>query len=705
MSFPGKTALRVIMMVVCALSLSSLLRAEVISIELFERRAFAEGASFGETGSYEILRGVVRYHVDPTHPRNRMIVDLSLAPRNVSGKNASGKVEFAADLFVLAPKDLSKGNRAIFYDVNNRGGKLALSVFNSARSSNRPSTREHAGNGFLFRRGYTVVWCGWDAEILPGNGRLLLGPPVATEGGGPIRGRVRQEIVADGPAETMPLSRRANHGSYRPAPGWEKTATLTWRLRETDRRVAIPRGQWSLEKAERVEAEQGVSATLPEIRLRIAGGFRPGSIYELIYLAEGPMVQGLGFAAVRDLISFMKYEPSERNPFRHAGEPILERAHGFGVSQSGRFLRHLLFLGCNVDEEGRKVFDGLIPHVAGAGLGFFNHRFAQPNRHNGQHEDHLFTADRFPFTYGASHNPFTGETDAIQARTSLEDPALLPKVMHTQSAAEYWHRAGSLVHTDPLGRRDAPIPPNVRIYTFGGTQHGPAGWPPGRGLAQNLTNPADYKPILRALLDALDAWTRDGTPPPASVYPRIADRSLVPWDQESTGFPQLPGVRYPQVIQQPHELDHGPHYRSRGIITVLPPRKLADFTVLVPRCDADGNNMNMATLLPAEVAVPLATYTGWNLRRRDVGAEDMLASLAGSFLPFPKTREGRKAAGDPRKSIEERYEGLDDYRRKFSEACENLVERRYMLREDAQRLANALEKYANLFPDSWKSPQ
>lgn len=687
-----RTYLHGVLIVLSSLALPSLLRAELVSLEILERRPFAGGASFGDTGSYEILRGVAHYEVDPLHVRNRPIVDLSLAPRN-----ARGKVEFDADLFVLSPKDLSRGNGAILYDVNNRGNKLALVFFNSAPGSNAPSRTAHAGNGFLFRRGYTVVWCGWDAELLPGNDRLLLGAPLATEGGSPIRGRVRQEIVADGPVETMPLSRRGNHGSYPPAPGWEESATLTWRLRETDRRVSIPRGQWSLERAERIEVDHGVSATLPEIRLRVAGGFRPGSIYELIYLAEGPMVQGLGFAAVRDLISFMKYSPSEENPFRHEGVPVLERAQGFGVSQSGRFLRNLLYLGFNVDEEGRRVFDGLIPHVAGAGLGFFNHRFAQPNRHNGQHEDHLFTADRFPFTYGESYNPFTGETDAIQAGTSREDPGLLPKVLHTQTSAEYWHRGGSLVHTDPLGHRDAKIPANVRIYVFGGTQHGPAPWPPGRGLAQNLANPGDYRPLLRALLDALEAWTRDGTPPPPSVYPRISERTLVERDQETTGFPQLPGVRYPQVIQQPHELDHGPLFRSRGIITVLPPRKLGDFEVLVPRCDADG--IDRGTLLPPEVAVPLATYTGWNLRRRDVGAEDMLASLTGSFIPFPKTRNEREASGDPRRSIEERYEGLDDYRRKFAEACEDLVEKRYLLREDARRLVDGLEeRYSRFFP-------
>ncbi len=678
------------------LLLASPLLGGVRSIDVLERAPFAGGAAFGDAGSYEVIRGVVRHEVDPAHPRNEPIVDLQLAPRN-----ARGRVEFEADLFLLAPSDPTRGNGALLYDVNNRGGKLALRFFNSAPGSNNPRDARHAGNGFLLRRGYTIVWCGWIGELLPGDHRLLLRAPVATDGGEAIRGRVRQEIVADGPADSMPLSRRSNHGSYRPAPGWERTATLTWRMRETDRRVEIPHGQWRLEIGDTPTASEGVGGTLPEIRLHVAGGYRPGYIYELIYEAEGPIVQGLGFAAVRDLVSFLKHDTGDRNPLARDGRSPIERAHGFGVSQSGRFLRNLLHLGFNVDESGRRVFDGLIPHVAGAGLGFFNHRFAQPNRHNGQHEDHLFTADRFPFTYGASHNPFSGATDGILLRTAREDERLLPFVMHTQSAAEYWHRAGSLVHTDPLVAVDAPQHDLVRIYAFGGTQHGPAGWPPSRGMAQNLANPADYRPFLRALLDALDAWARDGTPPPPSIHPRIDDGTLVPWDRDSTGFPALPGVRYPEVIQQPHELDHGPEFRSRGIITVLPPRVLGDFTVLVPASDADGNNRG--TLLPPEVAAPLATYTGWNLRRREVGAEDMLASLAGSFLPLPKTREERRESGDPRRSIEERWESLESYRRAFASACERLVERRLLLREDAERLtAELVERYRDLFPPSWR---
>ena len=678
-------------------------QAELVALEVRRREPFAGGTAFGDTGPYEKIVGVARFAVDPAHPRNTLIVDLDHAPRN-----AQGKVEFAADVFILAPKDPLRGNRALLYDVNNRGNKLALRFFNNAPGGNDPTTADDAGDGFLFRRGYTVVWCGWIGELLPGGGRMLLQAPVATENGKPIRGRVRYEMATDKPAETLPLSRREGHGSYRPTSEGEKQGTLTWRMRETDPRVPIPRDQWRLERQPVPPVKEGVPGTLHPIRLRLAGGFRPGYLYELIAEAEGPIVQGLGFAAVRDLVSFLRYDATDKNPFRAGGKPALARAHAFGVSQSGRFLRHFLYQGFNISESGRKVFDGVMPHVAGGGLGFFNHRFAQPTRHNAQHEDHLYPGDMFPFTYGPGKPVFIqepertpvafGSDDGILRRIAAEDPKLLPKVMHTQSAAEYWHRSGSLVHTDTLGVRDADIPPNVRVYAFGGTQHGPAGDPPGRGSADNLLNPADYRPFLRALLDALDAWVHHGTAPPASVYPRIDEGTLVDWHQQKAGFPAIPGVRYPEVIQRPAALDFGSDFATRGVITLEPPRLRGHYVVKVPRSGPDGNDLG--TLLVPDVAVPLATYTGWNLRRRDVGAEGMLASLAGSYLPFAKTRSERRAIGDPRPSIEERYGTFGEYRRRYAAACNDLVKGRYLLQEDADRLLARRDKVRGLFVET-----
>jgi hypothetical protein len=679
------------------LLLASTARAELRSLQILRREPFAGGKSFGKTGPYEIIVGIAHFAVDPGHARNKCIVDLSRAPRN-----ADGKVEFESDVFILAPKDPAKGNGAILYDVNNRGNKFALYFFNDAPSTkNDPTAAEDAGNGFLFRRGFTVVWCGWIGELLPGNNRMLLRAPVATENGKPIRGLVRYETGADVPKESLPLSRRDGHGSSAPTADAEAKGVLTWRMRESDERVIIPRGQWSLERLPVPKAKEGVAGTLGQVRLRVAGGFRPGYLYELVCEAEGPIVQGLGYAATRDLISFLLHDTRKENPLvTVVGKRSVWRAHGFGVSQSGRFLRNFLHLGFNADEEGHIVFSGVLPHVSGGGLGFFNHRFAQPTRHNAQHEEHQYPTDRFPFTYSDSTDPYSKQTDGILKRLREENPKLLPKVMHTQSAAEYWHRSGSLVHTDPLGKEDATIPENVRIYAFGGTQHGPAAYPPKRGISDNLANPGDYRPMLRALLDALDQWVCSDTPPPPSVYPRIDQKTLVDCRQKSTGFPALPGVRYPEVIQQPSALEYGPRFAAEGIITVEPPKVLGAYRVLVPKSDRDGNDLG--TLLPPEVRVPLATYTGWNLRRRDVGAEAMLTSLTGSYLPFPRTRAERLQSGDPRLSVLERYEDYDQYTRRFDEVCGQMLRQRYLLGEDVPRLFARQQRDRKLFADAPK---
>jgi hypothetical protein len=664
-------------------------RAELVKLDILKREPYAAGAAFGDVGPYEKITAIARYAVDPANPHNVAVVDLPLAPRN-----AAGKVEFESDVVILMPKDPAKGNRALLYDVYNRGNRLALGMFNGG----------DPGNGFLFRRGWTVVWCGWIGELLPGGGRLLLRAPVATENGKPIRGVVRYEMVSDTPVETMPLSRRDNHGSYPPVGDAEQTGTLTWRMRETDLREVIRRGQWSLTRLPVPKSEGGVSGTLGQVRLKVAGGFRPGYLYELICDAEGPIVQGLGYCAVRDLVSFLRHDHGDGNPLRLAdGKPAIERTHGFGVSQSGRFLRNFLHLDFNRDEQGRRVFDGVMPHVAGGGLGFFNHRFAQPTRHIAQHEEHLYPADRFPFAYEEQEDPHTGKKDGILKRTAAADPKCVPKIMHTQSAAEYWHRSGSLVHTDPLGKRDANVPDNVRIYAFGGTQHGAgSGEPGGRGNGDNLLNPADYRPLLRALLDDLDEWVAKGTTPPPSVHPRIADHTLVPWHRPQTGFPAIPGVRYPEVIQQPSSNYLGPHFEARGIITIEPPRVGQGYGVRVAKSGLDGNDLG-CLLLP-DVAVPLATYTGWNLRRREVGAEGQLLSLSGSEFPFPATKAERLATGDPRQSIEERYGTFDNYLRRYRQDCDNLVRLRYLLKEDAERLVAGREKLRERFPAGKRGP-
>ena len=421
---------------------------EVVRFEVKKRETFANGQSFGTVGPYERIIGTVHYAIHPDNPRNRPIVDLQYAPRN-----AAGLVAFEADLFILAPKNLAKANGAALYDVNNRGNKLAIRFFNDGPGGNDP---QDGGNGYLMREGYTIIWSGWDGELLPGGNRLQLHAPVARDHEKTITGPVRYEISVDKPSTREPIN-RANHGAYRPTAAGLAAATLTWRLRPRDKRVRIPREQFQLRVVEVKDAPHG---QLPDVQLDLPAGFRPGYLYEVIYEAQDPLVHGTCFASVRDLIAAVKHGDGKGNPLLRGGNPVIHRAHGFGVSQSGRFLRELLYSGFNADTKGRIVFDGLMPHVAGGGLGSFNHRFAQPTAYATQHQLWDWPTDRFPFAYETQRDPVSKRQDGI-LRTAT-DLLTAPKVMHTQTATEYWSRSGSLVHTDPLGRHDARPPDNVR---------------------------------------------------------------------------------------------------------------------------------------------------------------------------------------------------------------------------------------------------
>jgi len=643
--------------------------AEVTRFEIVHREPFAGGQAFGEVGPYDRLTGRVYFEIDPDHVRNRPIVDLPLAPTN-----SRGRVEFQSELDMLVPRDLSRARGAALYDVNNRGNKLALQFFNDAAGGN---DAQDAGHGFLMRHGWIVVWSGWDGELLPGAGRLQLSAPTAVDDGKKIVGRVRYEVMTDSEQTQVGVS-RDGHGAYRPTPAGIENATLTWRLHPGDPRVPIPRDQFRLHVREVPSERPG---QLPRVELELPAGFQSGYLYELIYEAADPLVHGVCFAAVRDLMSAFKHGSGTGNPLLLEGQPVVQRAHGFGVSQSGRFVREFLYAGFNADQQGSKVFDGLIPHVAGGGLGSFNHRFAQPTAYNTQQEYHDWPCDRFPFTYGRQTDPITHRVDGILDRAIADD--VVPYVLHTQSSAEYWSRSGSLVHTDPLGQHDVEIPASVRVYAFGGTQHGPASWPPGKGVGQTQGNPGDYRPFLRGLLTALDEWCHAGTPTPPSVYPRISAGELVDWQRESVGFPAIPAVRYPGVIQQPPCLDLGTRWLTARIVDHQPPKIVGHYRVRAAKTDRDGNVIGC--LLPPEVAVPIATYTGWNLRDSSLGSQNQLVKLAGSYIPFPVRRFDRSQTGDPRVSVEERYANLSEYQQRLREECERLVKQRYLLSEDVDR--------------------
>jgi len=412
-------------------------------------------------------------------------------------------------------------------------------------------------------------------------------------------------------------------------------------------------------------------------------GFEPGKIYELVYASKDPPIVGLGPAAVRDLISFFKYGIAA-DTILGDHHDFIRRAYGYGVSQSGRFLRSFVYYGFNRDEQGRRVFDGLMPHVAGGGRGSFNHRFAQPSRDGHAFLNTFYPTDIFPFTDLAETDAETGITDGLL--THATPPAAVPKIFYTNTSYEYYGRSASLIHTTPdgapTGIKDAPLAPTTRIYFLAGCQHGPSAFPPQRSETENRANPNNYRWTLRALLVALDRWVADGQEPPPSRYPKIADGSLA--SLQSVAFPRLPGVHFPTRIQQAWHVDYGEEFRSAGVVTIEPPKVGSAFSMRLPQVDADGNE-TAGIRMPA-TAVPLATYTGWNLRSPAIGAPDELYSMVGSFIPFARTKAERVMAGDPRLSVEERYAGKQAYLGKVRAVAHDLVEGRYLLDRDVQQV-------------------
>ena len=598
---------------------------------------------------------------------------------------------FAADFMILKPRDMRQSNRRVFYDYGNRGHKRALQFYNDAPHSNVPITLAHAGNGFFMRRGYAVAWLAWEGDMLPGDGRMVLDVPVASDNGRPITGRIRVEYIADAPGITcFPLSGRIAAHSYATVSLDARDAVLTRRRYPYDTPQPIAHDQWLFACAESGvggETQSMEHAVVPSARhIYLPAGFQPGWIYELVYTACDPLVHGLGHVAVRDFISFLKYDGSEANPLRG-----IEKAYAWGRSQTGRCLRDFVYRGFNADAAGRRVFDGVLPHVAGAGRKWLNHRFASPIVSGGQqYEDHFNIADSFPFSYAWSTDHLTGRQDAI-----LKRPDTDPLVFHTQTATEYWVRRGSLAHTDTQGN-DLPQPDTVRVYCWSSSQHfaDPLPKAPSRGLAQNFSNIVSTSMFFRANLDAMDRWATDGTAPPPSRIPTRANGTLVGVEEWRRQFPVIPGVATPISPNVLPLLDFGPE-AERGILRepprLVPAGNTPDgpgkrYTVLVPSVDRDGNDV--PGVRAPMVEAPLGTYTGWNLRARGHGHGAQLR-FEGSYIPFPESRQERQITGDPRLSILERYADKAAYVAAITAAARELVAQGLMLEEDVTRCVEA----------------
>lgn len=641
--------------------------AEVVRVQIDKREPFANGHRFGRTGSYERLEGRIFFEVDPGANANARIADLGMAPTN-----PKGSVEFWADFFLLIPVDPERGNGCLLYDVHNRGNKLALWTFNDGERANDPSTMAHAGNGFLFEHGYAVLWTGWSGEIVEdGEHRLLADLPIATaaDGRGPVTGRIHVEITTDEPAQSQPFfwSPWGTPGAYPAVSLDNANATLTMREFRSDPPTEIPRTGWSFARWED-------GAVVPDATsLYVKEGLKPGWLYDLVYTARDPRISGLGLAGLRDAVSFFRHDRSEANPLKGA----IDRACIFGISQSGRLIHHFLYEGLNIDLTGHPVFDGAIIHVAGAGKGLFNHRFGMATVYGNQHQGNLAPVDSFPFAPAPQTDPVTGQSGDSLAR--LREAGKIPKIFFVQTSTEYWARAASLLHTDVEGKRDLEIDPNIRIYLIAGGAHLGA-VPTDRGTCQNPKNPLRHRgPVLRALLVAMDHWVTDGTEPPGSRFPRIDEGTLVDLETFRAQFPKIPGVNLPTAHYQPLRLDPGPRWHSEGIADHVPPVVGPPYKTLVPAVGPDGNEL--AGIRLPEVAVPLATFAGWNLRDEKFGAGGALAGLDGSYLELPHDKS--KPKDDSRPSVEELYPSPADYFKAYGDAVLRLREDGFLLDRDA----------------------
>lgn len=609
----------------CLLFLFPLLAfAEVDRVEIRSRDAL---------GPYERIIGRVYYSIDPKLPANRGIADIVLAPTD-----AAGRVEFSGDFMVWRPSDARKSRGAVFLEAVNRGGPQSTYLFENARGGGSSPEQWDPGDRFRLDQGFTVVFLGWQFDVPRGHGLALQAPAA------PVEGLVRQSDVEDGGGRPFAFGL-----AYCASDPERPDARLTFRTHFDEPGRVLPRAQWRF-------GPNGCS-------VQLRGGFDAG-LYEAIYQAKDPPVAGLGLAALRDFASYLKY--GGKAAVLRENPASLRRIIGYGYSQSARLFRSFVRDGFNADEQGRAAFDGLLISSAGAGEASINHRFAMPGEAGNSVLSILRPVDIPPFT-----------DDGLLAKADAGH--VTPKIFYTFSSTEYWARAGSLTYTTPDGKSDAALGKRSRLYFLSGTPHSAGPLPPTRGAGLlHYANFAEQGWVTRALLLDLDAWIAKGTEPPASRYPTIAKGELVA--RGAVRFPKIPALPFPDYMPQVWRLDFGPDFNTRGIIANEPPVLGEPYTVLVPQVDADGSDEGGVRL--PEIAVPLGTYTGWNVRFPELPGLHFLAGLYGSFEPFPRTAAERQRTGDARQSITERYKDRQDYLDHVQRAARELVRQRLMLAAD-----------------------
>lgn len=593
-----------------------LTRLSLLSLALASFPAFAsvvrvdiqERSDAGTTG-YEQITGKLHFEVDPKLPQNAVVADIGLVP-----VNAAGKVSFAADLKLWKPKDDARSNGAAWFEIPNRGGKASL-------------------NSWVVKQGFTLVSVGWEFDVAADKMRLEV-PRARNVDGSPVRGVVSAVFTPD---QRMGEKALAELTDYPPV----DIAGADSRLVVRDRAAyaggqEVPRKLWNLQDGS----------------LSLEGGFEPGKTYEVFYLSEAPPIAGLGYAAIRDAVAWLKHDPASPAKVKHA--------YAFGSSQCGRFLRDFVYLGFNTDEQDRLVLDGVMSHVAGAGRLVLNQRWSTPRAVSG-----YYTAS-YPFADTAQKDPVSGQAEGILENARVRHA---PKIFYTNMAAEYWGagRVAALTHTTADGAKDIVFPENVRSYFFASTSHGASPFPPASQVKGSpLANPVNASPATLALRLAMHRWVSEGIAPPQSVHPKLGDGTLVPITD--VRWPKVPGLAAPNAVKAGGRVRNPQLPGGAGEGAELP--------LLVPQCDADGNDLGGIRM--PDVAVPLGTGTGWVFRPAAFGSPHEFYLLRGAWVPFAQTKAGREPTNDPRLSLEERYGDKGSYLAQVKAAVQKLIQQGFL---------------------------
>ena len=622
-------------------------------LEITNRFITFNGKEFGNVGRYEQLEGTAHFNVSRHNSIDQFIDGLSnnnLHDVNCSTENLCYQ-SFSSDFVLLKPENMSNGNHSVLFDILNRGRKTVLNAFNSNdQYVLDPNLPLDEGNGFLMNSGYSIVFISWQTDVTENDLGLMTMQDVPLIDPKDLDREKKQMLMwfqADSPTNHFNLSHR-DHKTWLPNEILNDSAQLVSREHPNTTSKLVHRDEWSFSES----SENG------EPCIYKVGGFEPGLIYELSFTPKTHSMSGIGFSVIRDTASFLKHsKDTKENPV--AGK--INFAYAFGQSQSGRFLRNYLYDGANIDHSGKIALDGIIAHVAGGNRGEFNFSTAQPSK------DIFYTLpDPFPFTDTPQSRDHS--SDAISILDKTRSTNSTPKIMFTNTSAEYWRGDAALIHINLDGKNDADEDSEyVRRYHFSGTQHGAAKWPPPKQRPDGIVgqfpfNTIDYRPLLRACLSNLNLWVQSKIPPPKSEHPKFLNKTAIESKKIMSKLGNIPGVS-PQK-----ELLHSFDYSN----------KETHFPSIVSEIDETYNEL--AGIRLPDISSPLATYFGWNLRHPNIGAPHLpigiTGGLAGSTLPLPINEKEANATNDPRLPISKMYASKSEYLTKVKMDAMNLINKK-----------------------------